>query len=162
MVHGCEDAVFMRVLGDELRAVRRAKGWIREDVAPRIQEGVSLQTLASWELGQRHINVVRFVATCLTLEASPMDVLHRTWDRVFGDSQDAWVVDLNAAARLPASDLAPLRSWARSRLAELPYKQATIARLPPAAIEPLAYLCGLDEVELVRRLLRAGARPVSR
>jgi len=48
---------FVVVLGEELLAVRTRKGWTRRDLQRRLTFDVSVQSLATWELGSRHILV---------------------------------------------------------------------------------------------------------
>jgi hypothetical protein len=142
---------FRRVLGDELRAVRQARGLNRKHVAPRLDQ-VSLQALATWELGTRNMPIARFVEICLELEASPMEVLQHAYERLFPETAATWTVDLTDAARLNHAELAPLRNWAASRLRFLPLCARRTVHLDQAAIEALAALCGMEPRELMQRL----------
>jgi hypothetical protein len=144
-----DDARFGRVLGDELRAARLARGLVRREVAPRLNPPVSLNTLATYELGTRHLPVTRFVEICLLLDVLPMDLLRRACERVSADLTTGWQVDLAAAAKLRDPALAPLAAWAAVRLG---HGQRRVARLDRAAIVPLATLCGLEWHVLVARL----------
>jgi transcriptional regulator with XRE-family HTH domain len=143
---------FRRVLGDELRAARKERGLIRKDVAPHLDHDMSLQTLATYELGTRNMPVVRFVEICRELGVSPVEILRRAYERVFPETAVTWTVDLTDAARLEDPELAPLCNWAASRLRFLPLGARRTVRLDRAAVEPLAALCGLEPCELIRRL----------
>lgn len=149
-----DEAVFRRVLGDELRAARKRRGLYRKDMLPELDHEVSLQTLATYELGTRAMPVTRFVEICMVLDVSPVEILQRTWERVIDDPNTAsgWDVDLAAAARLGDADLAPLAAWAAVRLRT--DGQPMIIRLDRAAITHLATLCRLSWWVLVSRLPR--------
>ncbi|MFL6122861.1 MAG: XRE family transcriptional regulator, partial [Actinophytocola sp.] len=41
-----DTATYQRVLGDELRRLRKQRGWTRRDLNRRLQSDISLQTLA--------------------------------------------------------------------------------------------------------------------
>jgi hypothetical protein len=152
-----DEAVFLRLLGDELRKARKRRGLIRRDLAPQLQPEVSTQTIATYELGTRAAPGTRFVEVCMLLGEKPADLLRRTWERMIDDPDTAtgWDIDLAAAARLHDADLTPLAAWAAVRLAYNPL-QPTTTRLSPAAITHLATLCGLDWRVLAARLPRPG------
>jgi transcriptional regulator with XRE-family HTH domain len=147
-----DEAVFRRVLGDELRAARKRRGLSRKDMIPHLNRQVSLQTLATYEQGTRAMPITRFVEICLVLDVSPVEILRRTWERVIDEPHRAsgWDVDLAAAAQLGDADLAPLAAWAAVRLHI--HGQPTITRLNRAAITHLATLCRLEWWVLVSRL----------
>jgi len=48
-----------RVLGAELRSLRKGHGWTRRDLLERSELNIALQTLATYELGTRQCTVVR-------------------------------------------------------------------------------------------------------
>src|SRR3981081_3049844 len=52
---------YQRILGDELRKLRRQRGWTRKELNQHLQSEISLQTLATYELGTRQCSVVRLV-----------------------------------------------------------------------------------------------------
>lgn len=112
-----DSATFGRVLGDEMRKARKRCALFRREVPPRMCRDVSEQTVATYELGTRHVSVVSFVDYCLAMDASPMEILRDTYQRVIARSErDGWEVDLTAAARLDDLSLAPLASWAQTCL----------------------------------------------
>jgi transcriptional regulator with XRE-family HTH domain len=148
---------FMRILGDEIRRLRKARGWIREDLRIRLSEDISLQTLATYELGTRKITVVRLLDICNALDTTPAAVIARAYER-WQDDPDASVgrtIDLFAAARLDVAELTPLRNWAITRLAGLSDEPPTAAKtawLTQPALNAMATLCGLDPTDMVKRL----------
>jgi len=101
---------YQRVLGDELRRVRKQRGWTRKELQQRLQSDISLQTLATYELGTRHCSVVRLVELCLAMDVLPQDLLARVHDRVFpGDRPGQIRVDLTRVARDLQPELRPLQ-----------------------------------------------------
>lgn len=146
-----DPATFGRVLGDEMRKARKRCDLFRREVPPRMSRQVSEQTVATYELGTRHVSVVNFVDYCLAVDTSPVEVLRDTYRRVVDRSQpDGWDVDITVAARLHDPELAPLACWARSCLANPDHPR--MVHLSRAAVQSLAALCGLDWFRLVGRL----------
>ncbi|WP_436494674.1 helix-turn-helix domain-containing protein [Actinokineospora sp. HUAS TT18] len=144
---------YQRVLGDEIRRLRKQRGWTRKELNSRLQSEISLQTLATYELGTRQCSVVRFVEICLALEEQPQELIARVQDRVFaGTAVGRIKVDLRAVVRHQAQDLLPLRRWAAERLAEHTGTAPAEVHLDISAIERMAELCGLDTMALVGRL----------
>ncbi|WP_026197797.1 helix-turn-helix domain-containing protein [Sciscionella marina] len=151
-------ASYQRALGDELRRIRRQRGWTRKDLQERMPSEVSLQTLATYELGTRQCTVIRLVELCIALEHHPHEVLARVHDRVFGNDRSGKVkIDLGKVAKDDQPELRPFRRWARDRLGEVGATQEIALDLP--ALEQLAALCGLDTVELVSKLRPFTNRP---
>lgn len=72
------------VLGDELQAVRKRKKWTRRDLQRRLPFDVSLQTIATWELGTRHISAERLVLVCDALGEPAEELIARARMRVAG------------------------------------------------------------------------------
>ncbi|MBM7772384.1 hypothetical protein JOD54_002588 [Actinokineospora baliensis] len=141
-------ATYQRVLGDEIRRLRKQRGWTRKDLNGRLQSEISLQTLATYELGTRQCSVVRFVEICVALDALPHDLMARVHDRVFADTPLGRVrVDLHAAAADERPQLMPLRRWAAELLAE-----HDEVHLDVAALDRLAELCGMDTIELIAHI----------
>src|SRR5947208_15792184 len=77
---------YQQVLGDEIRRLRKQRGWTRKDLNGRLQSDISLQTLATYELGTRQCSVVRFVEICLALDERPHELLARVHERLFTDA----------------------------------------------------------------------------
>lgn len=157
-----DTATYQRVLGDELRRLRKQRGWTRRDLNRRLQSDISLQTLATYELGTRQCSVVRLVELCLALGEVPHDLLARVHQRVFSDSPVGRIrVDLRQVVRDTQPELLPLRRWAKGKLAEINGQQAAEVSLDISALERMAELCNLETVELIARL-RAIAGVVQR
>ncbi|GGP43938.1 helix-turn-helix domain-containing protein [Saccharothrix coeruleofusca] len=151
---------YQRVLGDELRTLRKQRGWTRKQLNSRLQSDISLQTLATYELGTRQCSVVRLVEICVALGVPAHQVLARVHERVFGDAPSGHLtVDLSAVVADSRAELAPLRRWARGRLAQLPPHRSTDVHLDLSALEHMAQLCQLSTVELIRTLRELDNRP---
>jgi transcriptional regulator with XRE-family HTH domain len=146
-------ATYQRVLGDEIRRLRKQRGWTRKDLNERLQSDISLQTLATYELGTRQVSVVRFVEICRALGELPHELLARVHERVFTDIPVGRIrVDLRKVVRDRTPELLPLRRWASGRLAEDGGTQTAEVHLDIAALERMAELCGIQTVELIARL----------
>lgn len=146
-----DSALLLRVLGAELRAARKRRGWIRRDVQARLVPEVSLQTLATYELGTRGISVVRFVEVCDVLEESAPALLGRSLQLTRGDRPELLPVDLSAVIRSErVASLTPLWRWAVLRLQGHSHEgDKPLVYLSQAALEQLAELCGLTPAELL-------------
>lgn len=140
--------LYQQTLGKELRLLRKRRGWTRKQLNERLQSDISLQTLATYELGTRQCSVVRLTEICVALGEQPHELLERVDRAVFapGDVQ----VDLAKVAVTDEPELLPLRRWAADRLAQ-PHANAQV-RLNRAAIEHMAALCGLSPDALLDRL----------
>ena len=148
-----DTATYQRVLGDELRRLRKQRGWTRRDLNRRLQSDISLQTLATYELGTRQCSVVRLVEICIALGEVPHELIARVHQRVFSDSPVGRIrIDLRKVVRDPQQELLPLRRWAKGRLAENTGQQPAEVSLDIAALERMAELCGLETVDLIGRL----------
>lgn len=144
-------ASYQRALGDELRRIRRQRGWTRKDLQEHMPSEVSLQTLATYELGTRQCTVIRLVELCMALDFPPPELLARVQDRVFGTERSGKVkVDLARLVKDEQPELRPFQRWARDRLGETGSQQEVQLDLP--ALERLGELCGLDTMELVSKL----------
>lgn len=153
-------AAYQRVLGDEIRRLRKQRGWTRKDLNNRLQSDISLQTLATYELGTRQVSVVRFVEICRALGVLPHELLARVHERVFTDAPvDRIRIDLRKVVRDRAPELLPLRRWAVGRLAQEPGPQRAEVHLDIAALERMAELCGLETVDLIGRLREICGQP---
>lgn len=148
-----DTATYQRVLGDELRRLRKKRGWTRRDLNRRLQSDISLQTLATYELGTRQCSVVRLVEICIALDEVPHELLARVHQRVFADSPVGRIrIDLRKVVRNSQPELLPLRRWAKGKLAENNGSHPPDVSLDIAALERMAELCGLETVELISRL----------
>lgn len=146
---------YQRALGDELRKLRKRRGWTRRDLNERLQSEISLQTLATYELGTRQCSVVRLVELCLAMDELPQNLLARVHRRVFGDDPGQVRVNLTLVAGDDSPDLGPLRRWARGMLEQTSAREV---QLDQAALERMAELCGVNTQELVARLRGLPAR----
>ena len=154
-------ATYQRVLGDEIRRLRKQRGWTRKELNERLQSDISLQTLATYELGTRQCSVVRFVEICLALDEHPHELLARVHERVFAESPVGRIrLDLRKVVRDRAPELLPLRRWASGRLAEEPGPHGAEVHLDISALERMAELCNLDTVDLIARLRTIGGSSI--
>lgn len=146
-------AQYQRALGDELRKARKRRGWTRKNLQDRLACEISLQTLATYELGTRQCSVVRLAELCLALDEPPHQLLERVHQRMFVEDTSGKVrVNLANAAADRSQELLPLRKWAADRLSAGGRSGPAEVALDLSALEQLAQLCGLDTVELLRRL----------
>ncbi|WP_043827873.1 MULTISPECIES: helix-turn-helix domain-containing protein [unclassified Amycolatopsis] len=107
---------YQRVLGDELRKLRRGRGWTRKELNAHLQSEISLQTLATYELGTRQCSVVRLVELCVAMDELPQDLLAKVHSRVFTEEPGRVRVDLRRVVAEAGPELTPLRRWAEGRL----------------------------------------------
>jgi transcriptional regulator with XRE-family HTH domain len=149
-----DTATYQRVLGDELRRLRKQRGWTRRDLNRRLQSDISLQTLATYELGTRQCSVVRLVEICLALGEVPHELMARVHQRVFSDSPVGRIrIDLRKVVRDTQPELLPFRRWAKGKVSEANGQQHPAeVSLDISALERMAELCGLETVELIARL----------
>ncbi len=143
---------FLRALGGELRKARIRRGWTRKQLLLRLPFAASLQTIATWELATRHINVGRFLELTDTLGVNMLDVLTPALAKITEESESAMSVDLVLIARTDIDQLGPLSRWARERLAADPYRRPNVVTIRPTALTWLAVLCEVDTDELTRLL----------
>ena len=148
---------YQRILGDELRKLRRSRGWTRKELNQHLQSEISLQTLATYELGTRQCSVVRLVELCVAMDELPQDLLAKVHRRVFVDEPGRVRVDLRKVVADASADLLPLRRWAEDRLRQAGEHGGEIA-LDLPALERMAELCGLPTVDLIARLRRYASR----
>ena len=142
--------LYQRVLGEELRKLRRRRGWTRKELNQHLQSDISLQTLATYELGTRQCSVVRLVELCLAMDELPQDLLGRVHRRVFADEPGKVRLDLTVIVADQEPDLFPLRRWAEDRLRQ-PGTPREV-QLDQSALERMAELCGIQVSELLARL----------
>jgi len=144
---------FARVLGDLLRNHRRGHHLSRHDVVSTMDNEVSVQTLASWELGTRNMGVSRLVEVSHAIDIRPGTILGRAHDLVFG-TVDVPLATLNLAdlARTTIPELQPLRPWADLRAREFPPSCTPELPLTRASLNNLATLCDTTPFQLIRLL----------
>jgi transcriptional regulator with XRE-family HTH domain len=148
-----DTVAYQRVLGDEIRSLRKQRGWTRKELNKRLQTEISLQTLATYELGTRQCSVVRLVEICHALDVPAHQVLARVHERFFGDAPAGHLtMNLTAVAATDDPRLVPLRRWAAGRLHALPPGVSPEVHLDLPALDNMAQLCQLPTVELIRTL----------
>ncbi|PXY20895.1 helix-turn-helix transcriptional regulator [Prauserella muralis] len=140
---------YQRVLGEELRKLRKKRGWTRKQLNERLQSEISLQTLATYELGTRQCSVVRLVELCLAMDERPQNLLERVHRRVFSDEPGRVRLNLARVVADDQPELGPLRRWAQGRLAQSTGEEV---QLDFSALERMAELCNLDTQDLLARL----------
>ncbi|MFD4197280.1 MULTISPECIES: helix-turn-helix domain-containing protein [Amycolatopsis] len=145
-----DNDLYQRILGEELRKLRRRRGWTRKELNQHLQSDISLQTLATYELGTRQCSVVRLVELCLAMDELPQDLLARVHRRVFADEPGKVRLDLTRIVADERPELLPLRRWAEGRLRQ-PGAPREV-RLDRAAMSWMAQLCNLTAPELLDRL----------
>lgn len=154
---------FAQVLGHELRAARKQRGWTRKQMRAHLADSadadnaendeVSLQTLATYELGTRRISVQRLVELCAVLGQPPDQLLLRAITGAFGaDTDDRVAVDLSTLARTADPRLVPLRRWAAVRVRQRPAGLPPVEELDGHALSALAALAGTTSNELAHAL----------
>lgn len=143
---------YQLALGDELRKLRKRRGLTRKELNQSLQSDISLQTLATYELGTRQCSVVRLAEICLAMGEQPHEVLARVDKRVFAGTSGEIQVNLDKIADSTNSELLPLRRWAEDRLQREGPAVTREVILNPAAVDRMAELCGLAPGELLARL----------
>lgn len=142
--------LYQQALGEELRLLRKRRGWTRKQLNQHLQSDISLQTLATYELGTRQCSVVRLAEICVALGEQPHELLARVDRTVFAAAPGDVQIDLIKVASVDEPDLLPLQRWAAGRL-EQPGHSTQIC-LNKAAVEQMAELCGLAPETLLDRL----------
>lgn len=148
---------FARVLGDLLRSARKERGWTRKQMRAEMgtddEDEVSLQTLATYELGTRRMSVERLVELCAVLKQRPDQLLLRATTLAFGSDHDGRVeVDLSALAHTTDPRLQPLQRWARVRAHQCPAGRPPVEELDVPALTAMAGIAGSSTYELVQAL----------
>ncbi|MGH3568539.1 MAG: helix-turn-helix domain-containing protein [Pseudonocardia sp.] len=140
-------------VGDELRKARKARGWTRKyllaEMLTNSARELSLQTLATYELGTRGLTLDRFAEVCAALELPMHELLKRAEDRIRDSARSSVLVDLDALANTQAPRLQPLRRWAAARSATT---SAPTLLLDSAALTSTANFCDITVPELLDAL----------
>ncbi len=140
-------------LGDELKRIRTERNWTRRQLQARLSSDISLQTLATYELGTRQCSVARLVELCQALGVLAHEVLARAYERtVRVDDGGRLVIDLELLVRDRRSELLPLRRWASAQLGHIRPDQRRAVPLELPALENLAELCGVSTSDLITKL----------
>ncbi|HKN55114.1 MAG TPA: helix-turn-helix domain-containing protein [Amycolatopsis sp.] len=149
---------YQRVLGDELRKLRRSRGWTRKELNQHLQSEISLQTLATYELGTRQCSVVRLVELCVAMDELPQNLIAKVHSRVFVDEPGRVRVDLRRITAEAPPELLPMRRWAEDRLRQAGTNGQPEVSLDLPALERMAELCGMPTTDLISRLRRFSSR----
>ncbi|MBO0840526.1 MAG: helix-turn-helix transcriptional regulator, partial [Sciscionella sp.] len=104
-------ANYQRTVGDELRRARKQHGWTRKELQERLNNEVSWQTLATYELGTRQCSVARFAELCAALDEQPYALLERVHQRLYPKDvpPDAVRITLGTIIDDDQPELLPLR-----------------------------------------------------
>lgn len=151
---------FARELGEELRAARKARGWTRKQLRDQMVrccdgEELSLQTIATYELGTRRIAVERVVTMCAALGIPADELVGEALRRVFKNVPGPYEtveVDLAALARTQHPLLLALRQWATVTLGQHDRRAVVVKRLAPSALAALARVAGTTRDDLAQAL----------
>ncbi|WP_394360756.1 helix-turn-helix domain-containing protein [Amycolatopsis sp. SB7-3] len=143
-----EAGKYRSFLGEALRADRARKQWTRLEFSQRLDGNLSTQTVATYELGTRHVSLVRLIELSEALDRDPVELLREVHERASGKFIP---VDLERIIVSDEPALYSLREWAECRLAALVAGPAHVF-VNVAALPPLATLCGIAQPELEVRL----------
>ncbi|HEX3783306.1 MAG TPA: helix-turn-helix transcriptional regulator [Pseudonocardiaceae bacterium] len=142
-------SLYARTLGDVIRHHRKAKGWTRKQLQEQLPDSdVSLQTLATYELGTRHLSVERLDEIARTLGTRAHAILAEVDQRVYGGASEKLVVNLAELARSNQPDIAPAAKWAAIQVDALDGIAQPIAEFSTKALDMLANVCDLDMADL--------------
>lgn len=150
---------FLKAIGRELRRARNAAGLSRAELAPKVD--VHLQSLASYERGERQCTLGRFADICRALGVLPSDLISWAWQRARMDLESTGIlVDLLAVQRDKRNELLPLRRWARQRLIDGP--DAELVRLDWATVCEMAIMMKIPRDTFINHLIEFTPRPLPR
>ena len=79
--HDVTDRAFARILGQEIRRAREARGWSRVQLVEQVPSGIGDRTLLSYEHGIRQLSVVRFVEISKALGVAASELLARALEK---------------------------------------------------------------------------------
>ncbi len=147
---------FAHALGELLRSARRERGWTRKQLRAAMcadEDDLSLQTLASYELGTRRISVERLIAVCAALDKRPDELLRRATTLAFSGHYGTRItVDLLDLAHTTDPRLQPLQRWAQVRAQQSPAERVLVEELDATALSAMAGIAGTTEYDLVQAL----------
>jgi hypothetical protein len=75
------DKAFARILGQEIRRAREARGRSRVQLVERLPSGIGDRTLLSYEQGLRQLSVIRFVEISRALGVAASDLPARALEK---------------------------------------------------------------------------------
>ena len=151
-----------RFLGAELRRIRRERGWTRVEAVDRIRVAtgvvLSRQTLAAYEHGTRSCSITRLCQICAALDVdvrsvvSAMEARAKHWRESGAPDTAGVVVDLDLLTAASASQLRPVRRWARSMVDSGQFQVVDGRRawlLTDETFAPLVTLCAVPLGQLL-------------
>ncbi|OXM44127.1 helix-turn-helix domain-containing protein [Amycolatopsis alba] len=146
---------FAHALGDTLRAARRERGWTRKQMRAAMctDDDLSLQTLASYELGTRRISVERLIEVCAVLKRQPDELLRRATTLAFSGHYGTRInIDLLSLAHTADPRLRPLQRWAQVRVQQSTPERVLVEELDATALSAMADIAGTTVYDLVHAL----------
>jgi transcriptional regulator with XRE-family HTH domain len=150
-------AVIARAIGVELRLVREAAGWSREEFVAQLPSGIGARTLLSYEHGTRHMTVTRFLEICEGLGvAGPTLLTHALQRAQIHLANLTLRIDLRMVINHRNEEFRPMVQWARNKLQRHP---DGVAELAPSAVPELADFVGCSHHDLAVFLSRFGPEP---
>jgi len=144
------DRAFARVLGQEIRKAREARGWTRAELVEQLPSGIGDRTLLSYEHGIRALTVTRFIEICKTLGVAAAEILDRALEKARDLRAFSLSVDLRAVLRDQRAEFEPVRLWARNRLKDNPSAKVLLA---PVTVRELAAALGFTHSSLADYLI---------
>lgn len=143
------DRAFARILGQEIRRAREARGWTRAQLVERLPSGIGDRTLLSYEHGIRFLTVVRFVEICRALGVAASEILHKAMEKARDLRAFSLRVNLRAVLRDKQDEFEPVRLWARNRLEDNPNTEVLLA---PSTVREMAAVLGFSHGTLAAYL----------
>jgi hypothetical protein len=135
---------YTRTLGDELRRRRTTLRWTRKSMlavyTAQTHDDMSVQTLATYELGTRNMAIERLDRVARTLGTFAGVVLTDV-DRRMYSTPATLTVNLLMLARTTRPELAPAAKWAAVHCTNV---INPVTELSDDALTQLAELCDLD------------------
>jgi transcriptional regulator with XRE-family HTH domain len=150
-----DEALYSKLLGEELRALRLRRGWTLEKLQQHVQCDRTAQTLRFYEQGERNLSVVRLADMCTAMDELPHELIARVHKRMAYFQPDQIAIDLAAVSANTHPSLQPLQVWARDKLLTQTTHSATAGRIwiDAPTVDSLALLCGMSSADLVGHLL---------
>lgn len=145
------DKALAKVLGQEIRREREARGWTRAELAEQLPSGIGERTLLSYEHGIRALSVVRLVEICRALGAATGELLDRALEKARDLRAFSLRVDLRALLRDHGPEFSAVHTWARNRLDDNPTPEV---HLTPATVREMAAIIGLSHIDLADYLFK--------
>lgn len=146
-----------RVLGGLLRDRRQDLGWTRAVLRKRLASEMSLQTLATYELGTRLMTVPRLLEICAAEGVEAWKIVQVVEEKLatkrhIDDTPGDIVVNLHALVHLCGSQMAPLGKWARARLQRQERTDSTWRTIPVEALASLSLLCNIQVLDMLGKI----------